>query len=194
MHWRGKGERRGRKAVVSFDELVGEASPTPPGAEGLQFLPYLAGERTPHLDPHARGALVGLTLAHGRGDIVRAILEGVTFALRDSLALFEGLGVPVSGVRATGGGAKSPFWRQMQADVFGKKVYAMAADEGPAYGVALLAAVGAGEYGTIEEACAATVTTTAETKPDAKARKAYDEAFPKFQRLYAALKDEFPRT
>ncbi|MBX3425080.1 MAG: xylulokinase [Pirellulales bacterium] len=183
-----------RKAVATFDQLVSEAAATPTGAEGLQFLPYLAGERTPHLDPHARGALVGLTLAHGRGHVVRAILEGVTYALRDSLALFEQLGVPVSGVRATGGGAKSPFWRQMQADIFGKKVFAMAADEGPAYGVALLAAVGAGEYKSIEEACKATVKTTEETKPDAKARKAYDEAFPKFQRLYAALKDEFPRS
>ncbi|MCA9236914.1 MAG: xylulokinase [Planctomycetales bacterium] len=182
-----------RKQIASFDQLIDEAAATPAGADGLQFLPYLAGERTPHLDPHARGALVGLTLAHGRGHIVRSILEGVTFALRDSLALIEGLDVPVRTVRATGGGAKNPFWRQMQADVFGKKVVAMAADEGPAYGVALLAAVGAGEYKNIEEACKATVKTTEETKPDAKTRKAYDEAFPRYQRLYEALKNEFPR-
>jgi xylulokinase len=183
----------GRRATTSFKALSEEASATPAGAEGLQFLPYLAGERTPHLDPHARGALVGITLAHGRGHVVRAIMEGVTFALRDSLAIIEELGVPVRQVRAGGGGAKNPFWRQMQADVFGKSVYAMAADEGPAYGVALLAAVGAGYYKNISEACAATVRTTEGSKPEAKTRKTYDRAFPVFQALYRALKDEFPK-
>jgi xylulokinase len=183
----------GRKASCSFDELVGEAAATPTGAEGLQFLPYLAGERTPHLDPHARGALVGLTLAHGRGHVVRAILEGVTYALRDSLAIIEDLGVPVKQVRAGGGGAKNPFWRQMQADMFGKAVSAMAADEGPAYGVALLAAVGAGHYKNISEACAATVRTAEGNKPNSKAAKFYDQGFPVFQELYRALKPEFSK-
>jgi xylulokinase len=181
----------GRKATCSFDDLVLEAAATPPGAEGLQFLPYLAGERTPHLDPNARGALIGLTLAHGRGHVVRAILEGVTYALRDSLAIIEDLGVPVKQVRAGGGGAKNPFWRQMQADVFGKAVSAMAADEGPAYGVALLAAVGAGHYKNITEACARTVRTAEGSKPNAKAQKFYDRGFPVFQELYRALKPEF---
>jgi len=183
----------GRRATVSFEQLCEEASATPAGAEGLQFLPYLAGERTPHLDPNARGALIGITLAHGRGHVVRAIMEGVTFALRDSLAIIEELGVPVKQVRAGGGGAKNAFWRQMQADVFGKVVHAMAADEGPGYGVALLAAVGAGHYKNITEACAATVKTTDASKPDAKTKKTYDRAFPVFQRLYAALRNEFPR-
>ena len=183
----------GRRPTVSFDALSREAAATPAGAEGLQFLPYLAGERTPHLDPRARGALIGLTLAHGRGHIVRAIMEGVTFALRDSLAIIEDLGVPVREVRAGGGGAKNPFWRQMQADVFGKNVHAMAADEGPAYGVALLAAVGAGHYRHISEACAAAVRTAESSKPVATARKQYDAAFPVYQRLYAALREEFPR-
>jgi len=182
-----------RKATISFEDLAKEAAATPVGAEGLYFLPYLAGERTPHLDPHARGALIGLSLAHGRGHVVRSIMEGVTFALRDSLAIMESLGVPVRQVRAGGGGAKSPFWRQMQADVFGKRVVAMAADEGAAYGVALLAAVGAGEYQNITEACAAAVKTADAAKPDAKARKAYDRSFAEFQRLYPALQEEFPR-
>ncbi len=182
-----------RKATVSFDELSREAAATPAGAEGLYFLPYLAGERTPHLDPHARGALVGITLAHGRGHVVRAIMEGVTFALRDSLAIMESLGVPVKQVRAGGGGAKSLFWRQMQADVFGKSVVAMAADEGAAYGVALLAAVGASEFKDINEACSAAVRTTDAVKPDAKAKKIYDRAFTEFQQLYRSLRDEFPR-
>ena len=126
--------------------LTEEAAVTPPGAEGLFFLPYLAGERTPHADPDARGAFVGLTLAHTRGHMVRAIMEGVTYSLRDCLAIIEEQGVAVKQIRASGGGAKSPFWRQMQADVFGKTVVTMEADEGPAYGVALLAAVGAGEF------------------------------------------------
>jgi xylulokinase len=183
----------GRRATVSFEELCREASATPPGAEGLQFLPYLAGERTPHLDPHARGALIGITLAHGRGHIVRALMERVTFALRDSLEIIDELGVPVKQVRAGGGGAKNPLWRQMQADVFGKAVNAMAADEGPAFGVALLAAVGAGHYKNVTEACAATVETAESSKPDSKTRKIYDRTFPVFQELYRVLKDEFPQ-
>jgi xylulokinase len=137
--------------------------------------------------------MIGLTLAHGRGHVVRSIMEGVTFALRDSLALMEGLGVPVKQIRTSGGGAKNPFWRQMQADVFGKQVAAMAADEGAAYGVALLAAVGAGHFKNITEACEATVRTVDGVKPDAKARKAYDRQFPVFQELYGALRDQFPR-
>ena len=163
------------------------------GAEGLQFLPYLAGERTPHLDPEARGALVGLTLKHGRGHIVRAIMEGVTFALRDSLAIIEDMGVPVRQIRASGGGSKNPFWRQMQADVFGKPVTAMAADEGAAYGVALLATVGAGHYKNINEACKVAVKTAQQVKPKAKTRKVYDRKFPVFQGLYGALREEFPK-
>jgi xylulokinase len=182
-----------RRSLATFDQLLAEAAATPVGAEGLQFLPYLAGERTPHLDPTARGALIGLTLAHGRGHVVRSILEGVTFALRDSLAIIELLGVPVKQIRASGGGAKNPFWRQMQADVFGKPVTAMAADEGAAYGAALLAAVGAGHYKDVTEACAAAVKTDDSSKPNAKAKKVYDRAFPIFQDLYTALKDRFPQ-
>ena len=156
-------------------------------------MPYLAGERTPHLDPNARGALIGITLKHTRGHITRAIMEGVTLALRDSYSLMQDLGVPVRQIRASGGGAKNPFWRQMQADVFGKPVTAMVADEGAAYGVALLAAVGAGEFKNIEEACKATIKTADQVKPDPKARKVYNQAFPVFQDLYAALRDEFPK-
>jgi len=179
--------------TVSFETLTAEAEQTPPGAEGLQFLPYLSGERTPHLDPHARGAFIGLTLKHTRGHLVRSILEGVTYSLRDCLTIMQDLGVPVRQIRATGGGAKSPFWHQMQADVFGKPVTTMAADEGAAYGVALLAAVGAGNFKNITEACKATVETAKLAKPNAKARKVYNQGFPVFQGLYAALKGEFPK-
>ena len=136
-------------------------------------------------------AFVGLTMAHTRGHMVRSIMEGVTYSLRDCLEIIEERGVSVKQVRASGGGAKSPFWRQMQADVFGKTVVTMAADEGPGYGVALLAAVGAGEFKDVPEACEATVKTTGQTKPVAVARKAYDKGFPVYQGLYRALRGEF---
>lgn len=178
-------------AANVFDRLIKEAAETPIGAEGLQFLPYLAGERTPHADPLARGAFVGLTLGHGRGHLVRAVLEGVTLALRDSLDIMQELGVTVRQVRATGGGAKSPFWRQMQADVFGKRVVSMAADEGPGFGVALLAAVGCGEFKDIAEACEATIQVASETKPTAASRKYYDRAAPVYRGLYTSLKADF---
>lgn len=174
-----------------FDQLTAEAAEHPPGAEGLYFLPYLAGERTPHADPNARGAFVGLTLSHKRGALVRAVLEGVTYSLRDCLDLMRETGVPVSEIRTTGGGAKSPFWRQMQADMFGAKVRSMQADEGPAFGVALLAAVGCGEYRHITEACQATVRTAHETKPIAKTQRAYDARFETYRSLYQQLKPAY---
>lgn len=180
-----------RQKVDVYDILTEEAAVTPPGAEGLMFLPYLAGERTPHADPNARGAFVGLTLKHGRGHLVRAIMEGVTYSLRDCLAIIEELGVSVKQIRASGGGARSSFWRQLQADVLDKTVVSMKADEGPAFGVALLAAVGAGEYKNIVEACEATVKTTGQTKPNAAARKVYDKGFPVYQGLYRSLREEF---
>jgi xylulokinase len=180
-----------RRNIDVYDVLTEEAAVTPPGAEGLFFLPYLAGERTPHADPLARGAFIGLTLRHSRGHMVRAILEGVTYSLRDCLAIMEEQRVAVKQIRATGGGAKSSFWRQMQANVLGKTVVSMAADEGPAYGVALLAAVGSGEYKNIAEACDATVKTTGQVKPAAAPRKLYDTGFPVYQTLYGSLRDDF---
>jgi xylulokinase len=181
------------KGKAIYETLTKEAAAVPAGSEGLQFLPYLAGERTPHLDPNARGAFVGLTLSHKRGHMTRAIMEGVTYSLRDSFAIMSDLGVPVKQIRASGGGSKNPFWRQMQADVFGKPVVAMVADEGAAYGVALLAAVGAGEFKDITEACAATIKTADESKPNAQAKKVYDAGFPVYQSLYRALKPEFKK-
>ena len=176
-----------------FKKLSAEASETHPGAEGLQFLPYLAGERTPHADPTARGAFVGLTLSHTRGHMVRAVMEGVTYSLRDCLSIMQEIGVPVRQVRTSGGGAKSPFWRQLQADIFGKSVVGMDHDEGPAMGVALLAAVGAGEYRNIAQACEAVVKTADASKPKAANRKYYDKAFPQYQQLYRSLSSDFKR-
>lgn len=171
--------------------LNGEAGDVPAGSEGLFFLPYLAGERTPHADPLARGAYVGLTLKHGRGHVARATMEGVAYAMRDSLAIIQELGVPVRQIRASGGGSRSPLWRQIQADVFGQKVVTINAEQGPAYGVALLAAVGAGEYKNIEEACRATIKVVSETPLDRRAKKTYDAGFPIYRDLYQSLKKNF---
>ena len=174
-----------------YDVLTGEADKAPVGSQGLFFLPYLSGERTPHADPDARGCFVGLTHAHGRGHLVRAIMEGVTYSMRDSLAIIEGLGVPVKQIRASGGGSRSPLWRQIQADVFGRKVVTINSEEGPAYGVALLAAVGAGAYKNVAEACGATIRMVNETGPNRPAAKYYDRAFPLYQQLYKSLKKDF---
>src|SRR5207237_6677422 len=120
---------------------------------GLVWTPYLMGERTPHLDPHARATLLGLTASHTRAHVVRAILEGVAFSLRDTLEIFNEMNVPVGEVRLGGGGARSQLWRQVQADVYGREVKTVEAEEGAAYGAALLAGVGAGAWHSVDEAC-----------------------------------------
>jgi xylulokinase len=179
--------------VDPYTIITEEAGKIPSGCEGLIFLPYLAGERTPHADPDARACFVGLTLAHTRGHMVRAVMEGVGYEMRDSLEIIQELKVPVRQIRASGGGSKSPLWRQIQADVFGQKVVTINAEEGPAYGVALLAAVGSGAFKNVEEACDATIRVVKETKPNAAARKMHDKAFPIYQDLYRDLKHEFKR-
>jgi xylulokinase len=182
-----------RSGVDPYERLNAEAATVPPGSQGLFFLPYLSGERTPHADPDARGCFIGLTLAHTRAHLVRAILEGVVYSMRDSLEIIRELGVPVRQIRASGGGSRSPLWRQIQADVFAQKVATINSEEGPAYGVALLAAVGAGAFENIQEACAATIRVVAETPAVRAAAKTYDRAFPEYRQLYASLKDDFKR-
>jgi len=181
----------GGKGQKVYDVLNAEATKVKPGSEGLFFLPYLTGERTPHADPLARGCFIGLTLAHSRGHLARSVMEGVTYALKDSLAIIRDLEVPVKEIRASGGGSKSPLWRQIQADVFGQDVVTINAEQGPAYGVALLAAVGAGAYQNIEEACAATIRVVSRTPTNQSAAQVYDRGFPQYQRLYPALASEF---
>ncbi len=180
-----------KKKVDVYGILDSEAAAAPCGSDGLFFLPYLSGERTPHADPDARGCFIGLTLSHGRGHLVRSILEGVTYSMRDSLSIFESLEVPIKRIRASGGGARSPLWRQIQADCFGYKVATINSEEGAAYGVALLAAVGAGEYKNIAEACGATIRVVGETAPNRAAKKVYDAGFPIYQQLYRSLKSDF---
>ncbi len=181
--------KRTKKEI--YDILTAEAEKAPTGSEGLFFLPYLSGERTPHADPDARGCFVGLTLAHTRGHMIRAIMEGVTYSMRDSLAIFDSLGVPVRQIRSSGGGSRSALWRQIQADVFGRKVVTINTEEGPAYGAALLAAVGAGAFKNVREACKATIKVVQETSVNRAAKRYHDRAFPIYRQLYRSLKDDF---
>jgi xylulokinase len=176
----------------SYDELTALAAKAPPGCEGLVFLPYLTGERTPYPDPHAKGAFVGLTLRHTKAHLTRAVLEGVTFGLRDSLELMRSLGLSMTQVRASGGGAKSALWRQILADVFAVPIVTVNVTEGAAYGAALLAGVGAGVFASVADAARAAIRLTGETRPGPDA-PAYAPAYPRFRALYPALKAEFRR-
>ena len=175
-------------AGVSYDQLTAEAAAVPPGADGLLWAPYLMGERTPHCDPNARAALVGLSASHGRGHIVRAILEGVAFSLRDTFSIFSELGVPVGSVRLGGGGSRSALWRQIQADVFGHPVDTATADQGAAYGAAILAAVGSGRWPTVDAACDALVRGATKTMPRPEVVMLMNKRYDAYRRLYPALR------
>jgi len=161
------------------------------GAGGLLFLPYLSGERTPHADPLARGAFVGLTASHGPGDLSRAVMEGVAFGLRDCLELVRALRLPIREVRLIGGGARSPLWRQIVADVFGLPILGLEAEEGAAYGAALLAGAGAGLWRDVPEACRAAVRTAGRVEPQPQAVRLYDELYGRYRDLYPKLKTSF---
>jgi len=171
-----------------YDQMTAEAARVPAGSDGVLWLPYLMGERTPHLDPHARAALVGLSASHTRGHVVRAVLEGVAFSLKDSFTLFAEMGVPVHSVRLGGGGARSALWRQIQADVYGYAVETVEAEEGAAYGAALLAGVGGGVWSTVDEACNAVVRVNGRVEPDPAARAVLEEQYARYRALYPALR------
>jgi xylulokinase len=180
-----------KQKVDPYELIMAQAATAPAGSEGLFFLPYLTGERTPHADPYARAAWVGLSLRHGRAHLARSVIEGATFAMRDSLEIIQQMQVPVKEVRLSGGGARSKFWRQLQADMYGVKAVTTNSAEGPAYGVALLAAVGTGAYRNIVEACQATIKIEDSTTPNSKVRKVYDAAYPVYQQLYRSLKNDY---
>jgi xylulokinase len=182
-----------KRGADPFAVINAEAATVAAGAEGLFFLPYLAGERTPHADANARGCFIGLTNAHHRGHLARAVMEGVAMSLRESLEIVRGMSVPIKEIRVSGGGAKSELWKQILADVFGQAACTIQAEQGPAFGVALLAAVGDGAYKNIEEACQATIRVEAKLAPQKRQQKTYDAAFPLYQGLYAQLKDSFAR-
>ncbi|MDR7416873.1 MAG: xylulokinase [Armatimonadota bacterium] len=172
--------------------MTEEAAEVPPGSEGLLFLPYLSGERTPHADPFARGAFVGLTLRHRRAHFVRSVLEGVAFGLRDSLEILRTMGLAPTQVRVSGGGARSALWRQILADVFGTELVTVEVTEGAAYGAALLAAVGAGAFPSVEAACDRAVRVVERTAPG-PGRERYEELYRVYVELYPRLRDAMHR-
>ena len=178
---------------MAFGELVASAAEVPVGSEGLIFLPYLTGERSPHPDPLARAAFVGLTVAHDRRHMTRAVLEGVSFGLRDGLDLMTQAGMPApSQIRASGGGTASPLWRQILADVLGAEIATVNTTEGAAYGAGILATVGAGWFHSVDAACEALVLTTPAATPGPDAPR-YAEAHAIYRELYPALAPSFRR-
>jgi xylulokinase len=184
------GSLRWLRDVVGGDyvQLTAEAERWPPGAEGLTFLPYLQGERTPHADPFARGAFTGLSLTHDRGALARAVLEGVAYGLRDSLELLRGLGVRPVSARVSGGGARSELWTRIVASVLGLPLERTAVEEGAAYGAALLGGVAAGGFADVDEAVASCVRVRETVEPDPAWQSAYEEGYPRYRALYPALR------
>jgi xylulokinase len=174
---------------TDYDDLTQEAASADPGAQGLYWLPYLMGERTPHLDATARAAWVGLTAKHTRADLVRSVIEGVCYSQKDGLDIIEGMGVGIESVRLSGGGARSAFWRQLIADVLNKRVVTLATQEGSAYGAALLAVTGTGAYGSIEECCRVAIQERAEVSPRITEAEAYSRRHRVYQALYPALRE-----
>ncbi|HKD81549.1 MAG TPA: xylulokinase [Candidatus Angelobacter sp.] len=171
-----------------YDALTQEAATAPVGSDGLLWAPYLMGERTPHLDPNARGALVGLTASHTRAHFIRAILEGVAFSLRDTFTIFSEMTVPVNRICLGGGGARSGLWRQIQADVYGHEVEILEAEEGAAYGAAILAGVGAKIWSSVDEACSSVLKVKARVTPDPGSAAIMDRSYAAYRRLYQSLR------
>ena len=172
----------------SYDELTKEASTVRPGSDGAIWLPYLMGERTPHLDPNARAAFVGLSASHTIGHMARAVMEGVAFSLRDSLEIFREIGAPIDTIRLGGGGARSALWRQIQADVYGHPVETIEADEGAAFGAAILAGVGAGVWNSVDEACKGVIRVADRNEPNPRSTTALNKNYEAYRILYGAIK------
>jgi xylulokinase len=180
-----------KKKIDPYELLIAGAQRAPGGSEGLFFLPYLTGERCPYPDPRARGGWIGITSRTTRDMMIRAVLEGVTFGMRDALEILREMGIAVREVRASGGGARSEFWRQLQADIYNAPVVLTNATEGPAYGVALLAGVGTGVWKTVEEACRECIKQTKKITPNKKRAAFYEPYYGTYRQLYGDLKDRF---
>ena len=174
-----------------YERMTEEAASVKPGAEGAFWAPYLMGERTPHLDPSARAAFVGLTASHTRAHLIRAVLEGVAYSLKDTFTIFDEIKVPVERIRLGGGGARSPLWRQIQADVYAHEVETVEAEEGAAYGAAILAGVGAKCWTSVDQACDAIVRTAKRFTPDAATSAQLQRSYQQYRRIYPALKSIF---
>ena len=172
----------------SFDEMAGEAAKIPSGSDGAIWLPYLMGERTPHLDANARAAFVGLTASHTKAHLTRAVMEGVAFSLRDSLEIFKETGAKIEKIRLGGGGAKSELWRQIQADIYGQTVEILEADEGAAFGAAILAGVGAGAWQSVDEACEKTIRIAEKVEPNKDSVEKLNRNYEAYKLLHSALR------
>lgn len=179
----GSGDRR-----QSYASLTAEAASAPPGCDGVLWAPYLMGERTPYLDPAARGMLVGLAASHTRGHVIRAILEGVAFSLRDTFTIFREMEVPVTTIRLGGGGARSALWRQIQADTYARPVETVDAEEGAAYGAAILAGVGVKTWSSVDEACESVVRVAENITPDFEHSLVLEKTYAVYRRMYPAMK------
>jgi xylulokinase len=171
---------------ADYDALTTEAATAAAGSQGLYWLPYLMGERSPHLDASARGGWVGLTAKHTRADLIRSLLEGVSYSQKDCLDVIEKMDVQAESVRLSGGGARSAFWQQMMADILGKPVSILENQEGSAYGAALLALVGTGEYESVRDVCKSAIREIQTCEPRTEEQKLYAEGHRTYQRLYPA--------
>lgn len=180
-----------KRKIDPYELLIAEAEKSIPGAEGLFFLPYLTGERCPHPDPLARGAWIGLTSRTRRPDMIRALLEGVTFGMRDAIEIMKEMNIPITQLRASGGGARSSFWQHLQADIYNAPIVLTNAAEGPAYGVALLAGVGTGAFSSVEQACKASIKQKTKITPSKKLARTYEAHYGVYRKLYGDLKDRF---
>ena len=182
-----------RKRVDPYELLIAQAEQAERGCEGLMFLPYLTGERCPYPDPDARGGWVGLTARSTREAMIRAVLEGVTFGMNDAVQIIRGMKIPTETIRLSGGGARSAFWRQLQTDIYDTPTAVINTEEGPAYGVAILAGVGTGVWKDVPEACGAVIRDVEHREPDADAARFYRKAYRQYRQLYPVLRDQFPR-
>ena len=176
-------------SVDPYDLIIQEAEKVRPGSDGLLWLPYLMGERTPHLDAQARGMWFGLTAGHQRAHMIRSILEGVAFSLRDSLEIFKEIGIPVTQIRASGGGSRSFLWRQIQSDIYGKELVTLRTSEGSALGAALLAGVGAKTYASVEESAKEAIQVRERMSPHSANMEIYDRQYQVYRSLYPAVRD-----
>ena len=179
-----------KKEIDPYALLIKQAQSAPPGCEGLQFLPYLTGERCPYPDPNARGGWIGVTARTTRPMLIRSLLEGVTFGMRDALSIMQDMQIPISQIRASGGGARSDFWLQLQADIYKKPIVTTNATEGPAYGVALLAGVGAGIWSSVDQASQC-IKQTRRINPNKRMIELYDQQYSVYHKLYGDLKERF---
>ena len=174
-----------------YERMSEEAATAPAGSEGAFWAPYLMGERTPHLDPFARAAFVGLSASHTRAHLIRAVMEGVAYSLKDTFSIFSEIGVPVERIRLGGGGARSPLWQQIQADVYAHDVEILKAEEGAAYGAAILAGVGSGTWKSVDEACDAVVSVAKRIAANKETSAVMQSGYKTYRRIYPALHSIF---